>query len=431
MEISSQTQAFISLHRQDDVRQLALQASRYPEVDMTYALEQIAGWQAACRKLPAWASVEGLIYPPHLALEQCSSETTARYKADLIGRLTPEKGTIVDLTGGFGVDFSWMAKGFKRYVYVERHAHLCSIMSHNCRLLGLERAEIVNGESEEYLSDMPQADVAYLDPARRDRNGMRTYAIGDCTPNVLSMGSILAEKARFIVVKLSPMLDWHKAVDDLDKALSAYRSAESSAGTDSRQALTKKVSEVHIVSVKNECKELLLVVSSQREEEPLRVFCVNDEERFEYEAGKRSTSVDFLPEERLLSGAGSLVLYEPNASIMKAGCFDEIGDFYHLWPIAPSSHLFVGEKPSAEKGQGTSRFPGRVFDIQATSSMNRQDLKQSMTGIRQANVAVRNFPMSAEQLRKRLKVSDGGDVYVFGTTLQNGRHILIICKKTA
>ena len=234
---SEATIAFIRQNADADVRQLALRGTKDPEVDLPFALDQIAGRQTARHKLPSWAAIDGIVYPPHLSMEQCSSEQTARYKARLIG----SGGTMVDLTGGFGVDFSFLARGFQRAVYVERQEQLCAIARENFRLLGLSQAEVVCADSTDYLQTMSPVDFIYADPARRDNHGARTYGISDCTPDVLALRDLLLSKARRVLLKLSPMLDWRKAVSDLGE---------------------QYVREVHIVSVGNECKELLLLLGS-------------------------------------------------------------------------------------------------------------------------------------------------------------------------
>ena len=236
------TKDFIREHADADVRQLALQGKKNPEVDMTYALEQIAGRQKSKTKLPSWAKVDGIVYPPHISMEQCSSEQTARYKAEVV----MSANRFVDLTGGFGVDFSFIAKKFKHAVYVERQEHLCDITSENFRLLGLDNAEVVNADGIEYLHQIDDADLIFIDPARRDDNGGRTYGIADCTPNVLEVMDELMQKTDVLLLKLSPMLDWRKAVKDIGGA-----------------------SEVHIVSVDNECKELLIMV--KHDVQPIKV----------------------------------------------------------------------------------------------------------------------------------------------------------------
>ena len=399
----STIEEFIKKHRLDDVRSLALQAAKYPDIDMPFALDQIEGWQRARTKLPEWASKEGIIFPPHISMEQCSSERTAKYKSGILH----SSGTLIDLTGGFGVDFSYMAKGFSKAVYVEQQSRLCDIAKHNFELLGLQHAEVVNADGVEYLHSLPLISnasrthlegeseeniVIYLDPARRDVHGAKVYGIEDCTPNVLELQEELLKKASVVMIKLSPMLDLHAAI----KAL--------------------PVSEVYIVSVGNECKELLLVLRKEGNN-AVRVVCVNDEALFEYSYGEQAdycvSEVDLQP---------SAYLYEPNASIMKAGCFDVLASRFPVKALSRNSHLFISSDEIAD-------FPGRKFKIQAISSMNKKELKRALAGVSQANIAVRNFPLSVAELRKRLKLKDGGDTYIFATTVGERNHTLILCKK--
>lgn len=450
--MNDKTREFVAMHRDEDVRELALKAKRVEGLDLSLALDQIAGWQIASKKLPQWASYEGIIYPPHISMEQCSSQFTAQYKSEIAQTLlasaatvrarvsdsgesdnqttksepqlsdsaesvmqtaksafqlsdSPESDTLVarssmvDLTGGFGVDFSYLARGFSQATYVERQRHLCDLAEHNMAALGLDQARIVCGDGVEYLRQMGPVDFIYLDPARRDEHGSRTYAIEDCTPNVLELRDLLLAKSQYTLVKLSPMLDWRKAVADFD-------------GT---------VREVHIVATGNECKELLLVLGQQVHEEPSapRVFCVNDNQRIDYDSAAYTQGLRIggkpLPEAKNY-------LYEPNASIMKAGCFDLVEERFSVTQVGPSSHLFVSATPVAD-------FPGRGFAIEAIGGMNKKDIKRLLNGTKQANIAVRNFPLTAPQLRKKLKLADGGPVYLFGTTMQGCDHVLLRTSK--
>lgn len=393
------TQEFIQQYREEDVRKLALQGARFPQVDLPYALDQIAGWQTARKKIPSWTVIEGMVYPPRLSMEQCSSEQTARYKAALVQRLLKgnKGGRMVDLTGGFGVDFSFLSQLFDEAVYVEQQEHLCKIAQENIIRLGLGQSEVVHDDGVAYLQRMEQVDLIYLDPARRDAHGARTYDIHDCTPNLLEIQDALLQKAWWVVVKLSPMFDWHKAVNDLPS-----------------------VTEIHVVSVGNECKELLLVlegtVGEHPEEHPLTLFCVNDEQVFTCTMEQMNEGVSIA--ERI---ENEMFLYEPNASIMKVGCFGACAAQYEVKAIARNSHLFVSDTL-------IQPFPGRVFRIAAVSSMNKRELKTVLQDIKKANVAVRNFPLKAEELRKRLKLADGGDNYLFGTTTEEDRHLVLVTK---
>ena len=421
MDISSQTSRFIAAHRNQDVRDLALSAKRVDGLDLPFALDQIAGWQTACRKLPQWAETDGIVYPPHISMEQCSSQFAAQYKAGIARRVAGAGGAMVDLTGGFGVDCSYIARGFSRAVYVERQPHLCELAAHNFRALGLPHMDVINGDAEDWLrgvvdsraasADSAAVDSAtavpialiYLDPARRDAHGGRTYAIADCTPDVLALKDRLLAVSPHVMVKLSPMLDWRKTVADFNGS----------------------VGEVHIVSTGNECKELLLVLDGKAagatsdvaaaDTRAPHVYCVNDDQRLDYDAAAYTRGLRIgdapLPHELRY-------LYEPNASIMKAGCFDVVEARFGAVQIGPSSHLFVSDEP-------VDGFPGRGFAIETIGGMGKKELKRLLSGLDRANIAVRNFPLTAPQLRKKLKLADGGDAYLFGTTMQGGDHVLI------
>lgn len=510
-EIMNQaTLDFIRQHQDDDVRQLAFLGSKYPEVDMPFALDQIRGRKMARTKLPRWASIDGIIYPPHISMEQCSSEQTALYKAELAARLLglspsssengeekekesenasnlhlseicefagkgavdsefakneatckkqqilteseenvneikeePHEGDFseetgfVDLTGGFGVDFSYIAArlGMKS-MYVERQAHLCEAAKENFGRLGLKNAIVKNGDGIEVLhsfaskkeaaasdslgitEDQPQSllktnlglKLIFIDPARRDDAGNKVVSLKDCTPDVTLLQEEMLSKADYVIIKLSPMLDWHRAVSELNC-----------------------VKEVHIISVNNECKELLLVLSARNMGEMeassadrevkhagnLRIYCVNDAQSFVCdELDMEPSSVKIAP-----SALEEMqYLYEPNASLMKAGCFGVLSGRYDARMLSKNSHLFVSREPIAA-------FPGRSFRIIAISSFNKKELKRYLSGIAKANIATRNFPLSVAELRKRLKLKDGGETYIFATTLSDESHVLMITEK--
>ncbi len=510
-EIMNQaTLDFIRQYQDDDVRQLAFLGSKYPEVDMPFALDQIRGRKMARTKLPRWASIEGIIYPPHISMEQCSSEQTALYKAELAARLLglspsssengeekekesenasnlhlseicefagkgavdsefakneatckkqqiltepaenvnetkeePHKGDFseetgfVDLTGGFGVDFSYIASrlGVKS-MYVERQAHLCEAAEENFGRLGLKNAIVKNGDGIEVLhsfvskkddaaseslgitEDQSQSllktnlglKLIFIDPARRDDAGNKVVSLKDCTPDVTVLQEEMLSKAYYVIIKLSPMLDWHRAVSELNC-----------------------VQEVHIISVNNECKELLLVLSARnmggmeassadgevKHAGNLRIYCVNDAQSFVCEeSDMEASSVKIAPS----TFEEMQYLYEPNASLMKAGCFSVLSERYGARMLSKNSHLFVSRDLIAA-------FPGRSFRIIAISSFNKKELKRHLSGITKANIATRNFPLSVAELRKRLKLKDGGETYIFATTLSDESHVLVITEK--
>ena len=429
------TSEFVKQFRESDPRKLALQASRYPDVDMPYALTQIQGWQTALRKLPSWAACDGVVYPPHLNMEQCSSEATARYKQQVARRWAERipnasRTSMTDLTGGFGVDFSFTSRCFDCATYVERNASLCEVVGANLPRLGIRNAQVKCAEAEAVLKQMEPQTMIFLDPARRDEHGAKTVLIADCTPDVCQLLPSLVQKSQFVMLKLSPMLDWHKAIVDLDG----------------------KVREVHIVSADGECKELLLVLAPDGKPE-VQVFCVDIQSRpdsegqyprseFVYsiggEAEPQPTNSTFNIQNSKLPSATNLTLniehltlninnstflFEPNASVMKAGCFDEIARAYGVSAISRNSHLFLSDHE-------IDGFPGRSFAIDAVTTMNKRQLRQTLSGMKQANIAVRNFPLSVAELRKRLKLNDGGDTYIFATTTSDGDHILMLTHKT-
>ena len=509
-EIMNQaTQDFIRQHQDEDVRQLAFLGSKYPEVNMPFALDQIRGRKMAHVKLPRWASIEGIIYPPHISMEQCSSEQTALYKAELAARLLglsvsssehekecekasnshfskicefasegavdsefaknedtckkqqilteadrnvneikeePHEGDFseeigfVDLTGGFGVDFSYIASrlGVKS-MYVERQTHLCEAAKENFGRLGLKNAIVKNGDGIEVLHSFASKKEAaasdslgitedqsrsllktnlglkliFIDPARRDDAGNKVVSLKDCTPDVTLLQEEMLSKADYVIIKLSPMLDWHRAVSELNC-----------------------VQEVHIISVNNECKELLLVLSARNMGEmeassadgaagevkhagSLRIYCVNDAQSFVCdELDMESSPVKIAPS----TLEEMQYLYEPNASLMKAGCFGVLSERYDARMLSKNSHLFMSREPIAV-------FPGRSFRIIAVSSFNKKELKRHLSGITKANIATRNFPLSVAELRKRLKLKDGGETYIFATTLSDESHVLVITEK--
>ena len=524
-EIMNQaTLDFICQHQDDDVRQLAFLGSKYPEVDMPFALDQIRGRKMARVKLPRWASIDGIIYPPHISMEQCSSEQTALYKAELAARLlglSPSssengeekekesenasnlhlseicefagKGAVdsefakneatckkqqilteskenvneikgeahggdfseeigfVDLTGGFGVDFSYIASrlGVKS-MYVERQAHLCEAAKENFGRLGLKNAIVKNGDGIDVLhSFLPKKDDAasaddtlgiiydqplsllktslglkliFIDPARRDDAGNKVVSLKDCTPDVTVLQEEMLSKADYVIIKLSPMLDWHRAVSELNC-----------------------VKEVHIISVNNECKELLLVLSARNKggnvgsnsfpvqdngsvllsvedfghPGNLRIYSINDSQSFVCdEMEMEESSVKIAPS----TFEEMQYLYEPNASLMKAGCFGVLSERYDARMLSKNSHLFVSRDLIAA-------FPGRSFRIIAISSFNKKELKRHLSGITKANIATRNFPLPVAELRKRLKLKDGGETYIFATTLSDESHVLVITEK--
>lgn len=394
-------EAFIARHLDDDVRALALKKMPHG-VDAAWCLQQIEGWQSAKAKIPSWAAVRGLWFPPRLPMEQCSSEQTALYKQRIVARLLPDeadRAEMIDFTGGYGVDFSFMASLFRHSVYAEKQKSLCDTARHNFPLLGLHNVDVVQldtGEDSALLHDGRLCSLAYLDPARRDCTGRKTVAIEDCSPDLTLLMPLLLDKAETVILKLSPMLDVCRALRTLPC-----------------------VREVHAVSVRGECKELLLVCS--RQETELRYFCVN--------LGTGDAPV-VVGSRRLpvASVTGSLAeaeyLCEPNPSVLKLGVQDAVAEDYGLRKLHARSNLYVGNSCAED-------YPGRRFRIKGYSDFGKRSLKDLLKGMAQANLTVRNFPSTVAELRKRLKLKEGGRVYLFATTTAEGKdsHVMIKCEK--
>lgn len=388
--LSQETKDFISKHRNEDIRSLALQAKRYPGIDVREAVAQIEGWQLAKEKLPEWAATEGILYPPRLSMEQCSSQATALYKARIV------KGKqMADITGGFGIDCSYLAQKFEKAIYIERNKILCDIARHNFGLLNLNNIEIINGQSEDFFERLPHCDWIYADPARRDSSGGKVVALADCEPDIPALEERLLSHCDKAMIKCSPMLDITAACRELHTAI-----------------------EVHIVAVNNECKELLLILSSEGSNHPVTINCVNILKESEQHFGC------IIGANHNVSYANSIdkYLYEPNAAIQKGGCDDALSEAYGVDKLHPNSHLFTSSRLIKE-------FPGRVFTVESSGGFSKSEIKSLLTGIRQANITVRNFPDTVQGLRKRLKIAEGGDTYIFATTLFNGEKALIRCRK--
>ncbi|MBS5639525.1 MAG: SAM-dependent methyltransferase [Bacteroides sp.] len=358
IQISPETQLFIREHSSDDVRTLALQAKKYPDINMPTAITQIAGRQVAAEKIPSWREIEEIWYPKHLSLEQCSSEITARYKARLF-----QGDSLTDLTGGFGIDCSFLATGFKSATYVERQEELCEIAAHNFPILNLNHINVRNEDGVAYLQTMSPVDCIFLDPARRNEHGGKT---------------VLKE--------------------------------------------LKHTQEVHILSVNNECKELLILLGQTSPAE-ITIHCVNlftkgtqEEQHFvftrEQEQRSQCTYTDSLGD----------YLYEPNASLLKAGAFRSIAAAYPVRKLHPNSHLYTSDT-------FIENFPGRIFRIVNQCSFNKKEVKENLADLKKANVTVRNFPATVAELRKRLHLTEGGDTYLFASTLNNGQKVIIRCEK--
>ena len=380
--------------RKENISQLALKLAGHP--DAAFLLRQVEGWQRLSVKVPSWAAVDDLHYPHRLALEQCSGEAAARYKAAVVKRLFPEGATaMADLTGGLGVDFSFVAPLFKRADYVERQEELCTLAIHNFPLLGLHHALVHHADGVAYLRQMQAVDLLFLDPARRDAAGRKTVLLEDCEPNVLELLPLLLEKAQVCILKLSTMLDLHQAL-----------------------AALRCVAEVHVFAERGECKDLLLILRKDcnNATTPAVVYCADDTHRFHFTIEEEAAAV---PTYTSTLGA---YLYEPSASLLKAGAFKCVATHFGVKKLHPNSHLYTSDVLH-------ENFPGRSFRIERTCGFGKRELKDFCAATPQANLTVRNFPASVADLRKRLKLREGGTAYWFATTLADDSHCMIACSK--
>lgn len=426
-------QTFVKEHINDDVRDLALKAARYPDVDMADALVQIKGYQAIKQKVPAWYACESLQFPPTLSLEQSSSEATARYKAALLDTFLPmesrKKG--VDLTGGLGVDAYFLSETFDEYVYVERQELLCQLARHNFSQLDRGQISVQCAEAEEYLQSMNPVDFIFLDPARRDDKGKKVFALQDCTPDVSALFSSLSKKCRLLMIKLSPMLDISLALRQL-----------------------ASVAACHVLALDNDCKELLFCCRFEKDfshnsfdgaSSEVRIHTCNllskrnlaqefaftrEEEsqaicRFaslgassSASLGTSVASIASVGE----NGLAGLFLYEPNVALLKAGAYKILSQSFDLQKFHLNTHLYVSAVLQAD-------FPGRVFKIVEALSPSAKETKKRLQSLQQVNVATRNYPESVETIRKKYRIKEGGQLYLFAATLADNQRVLLLCEK--
>ena len=380
---------------------LALQLAGRKDLDAAFVVRQVEGWQRLRTKVPRWAETPGLRYPHRLALEQCSGQAAAEYKAqvvaDLLRRAEAEGAAVprsmADLTGGLGVDFSFIAPAFAEATYVERQEELCDLTRHNFPLLGLEGAKVVCGDGVDYLKHMEPVGLLFLDPARRDGAGRKTVRMEDCEPDVCALLPLLLAKARWTVLKLSPMLDISGSL----AALGCVR-------------------EVHVVSVGGECKDLLLVLSQPDDNREARVTASHNGIHFSFSPTEEAEA---LPR---YATQPAEWLYEPGAALLKAGCFKLIATRFGLEKLHPHSHLYTAD-------HFVENFPGRCFRVAETLGFGKQDLRRLRSLTAQANLTVRNFPSTVDALRRKLKLREGGSDYLFATTLADGSHALVLGRR--
>ena len=405
--LRSEVQDFIREHLYADTTSVILKGSPFDDVSAKELAEQIESMQRAEKKLPTWFITPGILYPPSLSIEQTSSEVTAAYKASLF------QGThFVDITGGLGVDDLYFARHFKKVDHCEINTALSAIAKHNFKQLGIDNISCHPEDGIKFLKTQQNIDLVYADPARRDDHKGKVFLLSDCTPDVTAHLEDLLSISGRIMIKTSPMLDLRAGLEQL-----------------------RHVKEIHIVAVKNEVKELLWIISRVKDQnEPIRgskdqegaehseaplIVCVNLDER-KPTTEKFSFSLDQLENIIVETGAVSTYLYEPNASIMKSGAFGLITESYKVKKLHPNTHLYTSDELIS--------FPGRSFRVKQVLDYNKKTLKKLLGG-QKANITTRNFPESVAQLRKKFKIKDGGERYVFFCTAADGSKIVILTEK--
>ena len=383
---------FVNAHQDEDTARLLLSAARYPDIDMPSAVQQIEGLQTAREKWPSLLQCEQFLYPPRLNREQASSEETARYKA---GSLEQPPGSVADLTGGMGIDSIAFAQTDAQVDYVERNETLCALMKHNCDALGLKNIDVHCGDSMEWLAATDRHfDLLFIDPARRSASGRKVAAFEDCEPNILQHMELLRSRCRRLMVKASPMIDIDLACRQLGD-----------------------VAEVHIVSVKGECKEVLFVCGGHDGETLLHCIIYERQDGFHHYGFTRREEA--AAEARHCTAVGRY-LYEPDAALMKGGPFNLICQWMNLEKLAPNSHLYTSDRLADD-------FPGRTFLVQQEVALNRKSLKTAIPDGK-AHVVTRNYPVAAADLQRQLGLKEGGDHFVIATTVGT-RRTGFLCQK--
>ena len=380
-------QDFITKNLKSNIPQLVLKGSPFEDVFIQELANQIVSKQRSQKKLPTWFQTKEIYYPPKLNLEQTSSEITANYKSEIVSG-----NTLIDITGGFGVDSYAFSKKFKKVIHCEMNEELSRISNYNFKKLNIENIKTIHHDGIEYLNKNDDAfDCIYIDPSRRDDEKRKVVLLKDCTPNVPENLNVLFQKSKTVLIKVSPILDITSTINEL-----AF------------------VKEVHIVSVYNEVKELLFLLENSFQGD-IHIKTINF-------AKTKKEEFQFIYNSEIISeyDEPQIYLYEPNSAILKSGGFHQITSKFDVKKLHQHSHLYTSKK--------LIDFPGRSFKIVQTSSYDRKKIKRILSS-QKANITTRNFPKTVQEIRKELKLKDGGSSYLFFTTNSNNKHICISCEK--
>lgn len=385
--LKPEIQDFIEANIRKDISKLAFQKNPFPEIDFALLLNQIAAKSKAEQKLPTWYATKNIVYPTKLSIEQTSSEETASYKAEIVSGKS-----LIDLTGGFGVDSYYFSKKMESVVHCEMNAELSEIACHNFKLLHAQNIECFAGDSSEILQKLNRKfDWMYIDPSRRSDVKGKVFLLKDCLPNVPELQEFYFEYSDNLLIKTAPILDIAAGLTELTN-----------------------VRAIHIVAVENEVKELLWEISKEYtgNTKIITLNTIKDKtEKLDFVLGENDGAFYGLPKK---------YLYEPNSSIMKSGFFETVSATFKLDKLHPHSHLYTSDE--------LLDFPGRVFQIEEMIKYGKAEMKQSLQN-KKANITVRNFPETVENIRKKWKISDGGNLYCFFTTNMNNDKIVLLCTK--
>lgn len=388
--LSSEIQQFISDHLKDDPTKLLLKHKEINGIPFAEIIEQIQAKAKCEKKLPTWFQTKNIYYPNKLNIEQTSSEQTANYKASIV------QGTsLLDVTGGFGVDCYAFSKQFEKVTHCEISEKLSKIVTHNYKTLGIDYIETINEDGIAYLEKSDTTfDCIYIDPSRRNDAKGKVFLLEDCLPDVVNHQKLLRKYAKTVFIKTSPLLDITNGLRVLEN-----------------------VTEVHVVAVQNEVKELLWLIDSEKTTDDIYIKAINltstTPELFTFQlSNEKQLTIQY--------GLPKKYLYEPNAAVMKAGGFSAIAETFQLEKLQQHSHLYTSNE--------LIDFPGRRFEIQKIIPFHKKIFKKELN-LSKANITTRNFPVSVSAIRKKLTIKDGGSDYLFATTLQSDNKVLIHCRK--
>ncbi len=386
--LNTEIQYFIDSNLKSDISSLLLKGIPFEGIDSKIVIEQIEAKKRCEKKLPTWFSTKNIYYPNKLNIEQTSSEVTAKYKADLVSGKS-----LIDLTGGFGIDTYYFSKQIEAVTHCEINAELSEIVKHNYKVLDVTNITCLNESGIDILKSLDTPfDWVYIDPSRRDDSKNKVFLLSDCIPNVKTFKGLFFKYSKNVMIKTSPLLDISATKNDLDQ-----------------------VKELHVVAVNNEVKELLWILECHYEGD-LKIRTINitksDNESFDFNYSEEPTiEVEF--------STPLTYLYEPNSAVLKAGAFNIIANTLNISKLHKHSHLYTSNE--------LINFPGRRFKVEKVIPFNKKEFAK--LGIKKANVTTRNFPISVNDIRKKLKIKDGGQSYLFFTTDKTNSKIVIVCSK--